>query len=182
MPRAKLNDRAQVEFFRLGMHYYVTGRFAALSGLFPMAGNLLQHAIGMFLKDTLVQPASLDAVRNMGHDLSKLWVAFKAASPSPDAASFDLAIEELNRFERIRYPDKVIREGMEASFTVFREQRVESVGPSAPLPSYTLVLEDIDALTKFLFDNANVNPQFHLQHLRGDGREFLSRHNRHSLG
>jgi hypothetical protein len=39
MPRAKLNDRAQVEFFRLGMHYYVTGRFAALSGLFPMAGN-----------------------------------------------------------------------------------------------------------------------------------------------
>jgi hypothetical protein len=177
MSHADLNDRARVEFFRLGMHYYVAGRFAALAGLFPMAGNLLHHAIEMFLKGALVRLVGLDALRDIGHDLNKLWDAFKAHFPSSEAASFDKPIVEMHRFERLRYPDIVIREGMEATFAVLRSQPVETSGPGASPPRYSLVLEDFDALAKLLFQKAGVNPQFHLQRLRADAMDFLSREN-----
>jgi hypothetical protein len=180
MTKADANDRARVEFFRLGTSYLVVGRFAALTALFPIAGNLLHHAIEMYLKGALVRMVGLDGLRDIGHNLNRLWEEFKTQIPSAEAGSFDGSIAELHRFELIRYPDRVVREGMEASFTVFRGQRVESSG-SIPLPAYKLVLEDIDALTKFLFDKAGVNPQFHLQSLKKESKEFLARHNRHSL-
>ncbi len=37
MAPADLNERAAVDFFRLGLHYYIAGRFATLAGLFPGA-------------------------------------------------------------------------------------------------------------------------------------------------
>ena len=148
MPHADLDDPAHFEFFRLGTHYYIAGRFAALSGLFLVAGNLMHHAIEMFLKGALVRLVGLDALRDISHDLRKLWARFKERIPSTEATFFDVPIADLHRFERIRYPDNMIREVSQISFSVFRSQRVESSG-TAPLSSYTLVLEDVDALVNF---------------------------------
>jgi hypothetical protein len=87
----------------------------------------------------------------------------------------------MHRFERLRYPDIKIREGMEATLAILRSQPVETSGPSKRPPRYSLVLEDFDALVKLLFERAGVNPQFYLQGLRADAKDFLSRHNVHLL-
>src|SRR5205807_10406911 len=99
MSNPDADDRARVEFFRLGVHYYVAGRFAALAGLFPMAGNLLHHAAEMFLKGALDRFVGLNELRNMNHDLNSLWRAFKTHLQIPDGVDFDGAIAELHRFE-----------------------------------------------------------------------------------
>ena len=39
-----------MQYFRFGTQYYVAGRYAALVWLIPVAGNLLHHAIEMYLK------------------------------------------------------------------------------------------------------------------------------------
>jgi hypothetical protein len=181
MPADEDRAHARVEFFRMGTHYYVAGRFAALSGLFPVAGNLLHHAIEMYLKGALVDLAGLNGVRDLGHDLNRIWNEYKARVSSADAASLDSPIFELHRFERLRYPDTVVREGMDAAFTIFRGQQAEITGPNGPIRPYSLVLEDVDALVKSIFSGAGVNPKFHLQHLRDDAKGFLSKHNRHNL-
>src|SRR6266567_5390434 len=134
MPNSGLNDRARADFFRLGMHYYIVGRFATLTGLFPMAGNLLHHAIEMFLKGALVRVIGLDALRTIGHDLNRLWQAFKSHFPFAEAASFDKPIAEMHRFERLRYPDVAIREGMEATLAIFREHSIETPGSGESPP------------------------------------------------
>jgi hypothetical protein len=181
MPNSGLNDRASVDFFRLGMHYYIAGRFATLTGLFPMAGNLLHHAVEMFLKGALVRAIGLEAVRTISHDLNRLWQAFKSHFPFAEAASFDKPIAEMHRFERLRYPDLALREGMEATLDIFREQRIETSGSGDSPPRYSLVLEDFDALVKVVFEKAAINPQFYLQGLRADAKDFLLRQNIHRL-
>ncbi len=52
---ADLADLARARFCRLGIDYYVAGRFAALSGIFPVAGNQLHHAVEMLLKGALIR-------------------------------------------------------------------------------------------------------------------------------
>ena len=146
MSKPDADDRARLEFFRLGVHYYVAGRFAGLTGLFPMAGNLLHHTVEMFLKGALVRIVGLDKLRNISHDLNAVWREFTTHFAIPDASDFGNAISELHRFERIRYPDKSTHEGMEATFAIYRSHRVEISGPGKPSPRYFLVLEDVDAL------------------------------------
>lgn len=173
---------ARAEFFRRGTDYYAVGRFAALNGMFLIAGNLLHHAVEMFLKGTLVRLIGLEEAQRIRHDLNKLWAEFAIRFPSPEVATFDGPIVELHRFERIRYPNNVIREGMQATFAPFRVERVTSSGPGAATPSYTLVLEDVDAVVKFLFEKADVNPQFFLRHMGEGATEYVCRSNLHPIG
>lgn len=181
MAIADLNDRNRVGFFALGLDYYIAGRFATFAGLFPMAGNLLHHAMEMFLKGALVRVVGLEPLRDAGHDLDRLWGMFKTHMPCAEAASFDQPIAEMHRFEHLRYPDTAIREGMEATLAIFRSDRIETSG-TVKMPRYSLVLEDFDALAKLMFERAGVNPQFHLQRLQLDAKDFLARHNLHQLG
>jgi HEPN domain-containing protein len=181
MSNSDANDHAQVEFFRLGVNYYVAGRFAALTGLFPIAGNLLHHAAEMLLKGALVRVVGLDKLRDIGHDLNDLWREFTTQFAISDSLAVDIAIVELDRFERLRYPDKVIHEGMEMTFDVYRTHRVETSGVGNAMPRYSLVLEDVDVLVKLIFAKAQVNPRFHLQKLRPEAMDFLSRENSHRL-
>jgi hypothetical protein len=181
MSSADANDHARVEFFRLGVHYYVAGRFAALTRLFPTSGNLLHHVAEMFLKGALVRIVGLDKLRNISHDLNGLWREFKTRFVVSDSDAFDHSVAELDRFERLRYPDNVIGEGMEAIFDVFRSHRAETSGlPKAP-PRYSLVLEDVDVLVKVIFEKVQVNPRFVLQKLTPEAMDFLSRQNLHRL-
>jgi hypothetical protein len=181
MPDSNHDDRARVEFFRLGVNYYVAGRFAAFSQLFPVAGNLLHHAIEMFLKGALVSSVGLGALKGINHDLNKLWREFKKHHTSKESDSFDEVIGALHRFERLRYPDFAIGEAMELTFDVLREHRVETSGPGKPLQRYSLVLENVDALVKFIFQNEGVNPRFYLQRLPAEALDFLYRQNVHPL-
>ena len=44
--------------------YYVAGRLAARVGLVPVYGNLLHHAVEMYLKTELVKVVSREDLRN----------------------------------------------------------------------------------------------------------------------
>src|SRR5256885_2139178 len=99
MHNTEKNDRARMEFFRLGVHYYAAGRFAALNHLIPVAGNLLHHAIEMFLKGALGPVIGLEALRNTRHDLNRIWTTFKENFPIDGPAVLDKGVAELHRFE-----------------------------------------------------------------------------------
>ena len=69
------------EFFATAGQYYVVGRFAAFAGLIPITGNLLHHAVEMFLKGGLskngsslvkmtalgLQPANRRLIEHLAH-------------------------------------------------------------------------------------------------------------------
>ena len=181
MDDAEINDRAHMQFFRLGVHYYAAGRFASLTGLFSVAGNLLHHAVEMFLKGALVRLVGLNELRNVRHDLNRLWAMFKQHFSKAQVADFDKAVAQMHRFERLRYPDVAIREGMEAHFALFRSHTVDASEIRGSEPRYFLVLEDFDALAKLVFELASVNPAFYLSSLPVESKAFLWRHNLHPL-
>ncbi len=173
---------AQTEFFQLATQYYVAGRFSFLSFLLPMGCNLLHHAIEMYLKGALAKTESLKDLRDLGHDLTKIWCRFKTAFPDTTLDSFDSAVRDLHRFERLRYPDAALTEGMVAYTAIYRGDLVQVAdGKKPPLPTYQLALEDIDDLVKVVFSRANVNPSFYLAHLQDSAKQFLDLRNAHPL-
>jgi hypothetical protein len=100
------------EFFRYGCQYYVAGRFGVFAALIPVAANLHHHAIEMLLKGALSKTMKLEELKNkLGHKLEKIWAEFKAGANDPNLSRFDKMIEELNKFEDIRYPDKLLQSG-----------------------------------------------------------------------
>jgi hypothetical protein len=67
------------EFFKTAGQYYVGGRFAAFAGFIPITGNLLHHAVEMFLKGGLSKNgSSLVDLKKMNHNLPNIWAKFKA--------------------------------------------------------------------------------------------------------
>src|SRR5437667_5337653 len=59
--------------------YYVAGRLAARASLSPIHGNLLHHAVEMYLKYVLIGVVSPGQMRSreFGHNLEWLWQRFK---------------------------------------------------------------------------------------------------------
>jgi hypothetical protein len=92
-------------FFRNGCQYYVAGRYAAFAGFASTVGNVLHHAIEHFLKGGLSKTRSLPELKQLGHNLPRIWEAFKTQVHDPALAQFDGVITTLHEFEEIRYPD-----------------------------------------------------------------------------
>src|SRR5262249_23366603 len=89
--------------------YYVAGRLAARAFLSPTYGNLLHHAVAMYLKYTLsgvVSPAQMRS-REFGHNLEWLWQRFKEKVADTTLDHYDETIHALHEFEELRYPDKI---------------------------------------------------------------------------
>jgi hypothetical protein len=170
---------AHFEFARLATQYYVSGRFAALSHCVPVAGNLLHHALEMFLKCVLVKTLSLKELKGIGHNLSTLWGRFAQAYPDPALSSLDASVAELERFERLRYPDTVVLEGMQVSFVLFREQFAPL--PAGPQPPYHLVLEDVDHIAQAAAKASGLYRVAFVAGLSPQAIQFLELHNLHPL-
>src|SRR5713101_4563212 len=104
MTRAE--PRAEHQFWTLGTQYYIAGRSAVFLKLVRIYGNIYHHAIETLLKAGLSREISLDDLKNpkkFGHDLHKLWPAFKAQFHWAELGGFDQTIADLHRFEEIRY-------------------------------------------------------------------------------
>src|SRR5690242_6221306 len=103
-----VSDRKDQEFMKLGFQYYVAARSAVMAQLLPVCGNLYHHSLEMFLKAGLSRHITLDDLKNpgkFGHDLLKLWSAFKAQfAAAGELDEFDVTVTKLNKFEEIRYP------------------------------------------------------------------------------
>ncbi len=140
-------SRACYHFFELGIQYYVVARFGAMAKLIPVTGNLYHHAIEMFLKGQLAKTHTLEQLKkNFSHRLPDTWSAFKGLFPAEDLSPFDGLILDLDRFERIRYPDNVLKEGMFAGLGWNPAPPAEIKGQGAKVPRYELTVTTIDRL------------------------------------
>jgi hypothetical protein len=105
-------ERLKLEFFHLGTQYYAAGRFAASAQLMPVAANLLHHAVEMYLKGALAKYLTLTELTDLNHFLVKAWDEFKQRANATSLAGFDAAIVELDKFEKLRYPDTAVKHGV----------------------------------------------------------------------
>jgi hypothetical protein len=157
--RGPLTDRALDAFFSTATQYYVTGRCAVFAGLVPVSGNLLHHAVEMYLKGALSNSMTLKELKDLQHDLRKTWREFKTRHADPALRRFDDVVASLHRFEKLRYPDSTLTDGMLAEVGLKRPKRGErSKSPSRSEPRYELWLEDVDALVGAIFVAAPANP------------------------
>jgi hypothetical protein len=69
----------------------------------PVCANLFHHAVEMFLKGGLARKHKLSDLKDMGHDLKKLWNAYKAEFTNSTLKRHDKTISGRNKFEDIRY-------------------------------------------------------------------------------
>jgi len=165
-------------FFSSATHYYTVGRFAAFTRLAPVVGNLLHHAIEMYLKGGLSETKTLAELKTLSHDLPGVWSAFKVEFPDPSLAQFDGTITALHMFEELRYPDSVLAKGMACRVSIKRSPATAgAAGATTSFPQYDLCLEDIDALVAAIFKVVSVNPQFFTGGLSGPARQWLKEEN-----
>jgi hypothetical protein len=162
---------ASSTLIKSAMDYYVAGRYAVFAALNPTAANLLHHAVERALKGALVKKGmNLDALRDLKHNLQKIWVVFKTKYRT-NPRQFDAVISALHKFERIRYLDLKI---MESEIT----RGKPPTSPGSGLPKYTLRLGDIDELMDQVFTIASINHKAFVDQLfRDEAREYLAKEN-----
>ncbi len=166
------------EFFKQGSQYYAAGRFGVFGWLNPVACNILHHAIEAFLKGGLSKTKSLDELKKIGHKLPKLWDAFKAEVNDASLDLFDKVIANLDSYEEIRYPDKILEKGMGSQLAIGKAGPGEVGGAAAKVPQYTLSLAEIDELTAAIFKAASRNPKVYLSMMGSEaGREYVFKDN-----
>jgi hypothetical protein len=168
------------EFFRYGCQYYVAGRYEVFAGLIPVAANLHHHAIEMLLKGALSKSMSLsDMKTKLGHKLDKCWEAFKTQASDANLDRFDTVVQGLNKFEEIRYPDDLIKNGASMLFDITKAGIAMSSVSGVTVPHYTFCLEEIDELVGEIFRIGGRNSDAYLKAMmvRKDAQEYLRRDN-----
>ena len=127
-----------------------------------MSANLLHHAVELLLKACLAHDDPLDEIREYGqrysHYIDRLWEVFKVRQPTPVASEFDKIIETLHKFENIRYPERLIRNGATISIGVFEVEDPISINGQIPDNLYVLMLPKNDRLMGLLFKASGANP------------------------
>jgi hypothetical protein len=166
-------EAARSEFFSTGTQYYISGRYAVIAGLIPVAGNLLHHAVEMFLKGGLASSMELNQLKALGHHLPNTWSAFKSRLGREGFERFDPVVASLHAFEELRYPDSIISRGARMIVGVSGQPALSASDQIIPTPSYELYLSDVDPLVGAIFEVASVNPAFFMAGLRGQAREYL---------
>ena len=115
----------------------MTSRYGVLSGQIPVAGNILHHAIEMYLEGSLASSMTSKQLEEFRHNLPKVWTAFKVAFPTQDLNSFNNLISSLHAFEEIRYPESILAKGMAVSVGMTRLAGTGSITPNS-VPRYEL--------------------------------------------
>jgi hypothetical protein len=157
-------------FFLSATQYYISGRYAVLANLVLIAGNLMHHAVEMYLKGALSKIFTPEELKKkFGHNLPKLWHAFKKQVKDPRLDPFDTLIMSLDKFEEIRYPDAILEKvkqvgsepgappGWQASISIgHRVQDAPTGQPSRTGSHYELYVGEIDNLVVRIFATMSV--------------------------
>ena len=178
------NVDVRMQFFQLASQYYISGRFAMISGFSPVGANLLHHAVEMYLKGTLSHWKKIDELRKMKHNLKAIWTSFKNVSGADtNLDRFEDVVLGLDKFERLRYPDAALHEGMRCQFALRCGDLVPNPQQDSKYPPYyTLVLEEIDDLLKTILEMAGATPSgAFLGIFQEHAKTFLALHNNHVL-
>src|SRR6267143_1699546 len=107
-----------------GLQYYIAGRFAVHAQFTPVCANLLHHAVELLIKANLSRGDSPTAIRgyghrqSYGHALASAWQEFKKRNGDPALGAHDAVVDELDKFEDVRYPDRLLDEGAMISIEI----------------------------------------------------------------
>lgn len=171
-------DRIRIEFFEISVESYVVGRFALNNSLLRTAGHVLHRAAEYGLKAYLFGQLDMETLKSkrLGHSLPNLAKeALKTWQPT-DTKRFARTIAELNRWERIRYPDDQ-RTGARAllgtRFTP-KAEGYDAIISGAPVETYRIALDDIDALMAELLRALDFNPAYFFSALPESSRRAVS--------
>jgi hypothetical protein len=152
-------------FLDLAFGYYLTGRFAALNQL-NIAPNLIHHSVELLIKFTLLKDISENQrstettkVKNYyGHDLKKLWAAYKRKVARADLVRFDSVIASLHRWEKLRYGGFPDATTVVMSVGLFRGQL--SASHTGARDTYDFGLHEVDDLFAAMIAASSLNPTF----------------------
>jgi hypothetical protein len=161
--------------------YYVAGRMAARAGLAPIHGNLLHHAVEMYLKTALADVVPAKELRNKYiHDIEKLWERFKQKEADAALDRFDATIHDLHEFEDdLRYPDKIPHGAFTMAITWEPSHAVAQYA-GRPTPRYEVFISDVDRLVIEILKRVPRNPKFFTSKVGPSGREALQYQNPHA--
>jgi hypothetical protein len=117
-------------FFGNAIQYYVAGRYAFFAGLNYVAANLLHHAVEMCLKGALSRRGkSLPELEKLQHN-------FKVDADDASLDSFDGEVSALHAYEKLRYPDTLLKEGMLSGFSLRKPTSPAESGWRGKEPEY----------------------------------------------
>jgi hypothetical protein len=150
-----------------------------------VAANLFHHAIELVLKYRLLEVHSQTVVRyRFGHNLKRLWKAFKKVVRNPSLGRLDPVINDLHKWEQIRYT--WFPRGQSLRMQTSLHDTAATLRSSAAQQGddvFYLSLPDMDDLFHDLFMAASLNPAWlrssRLMH--GDNLAIYERDNLHRL-
>lgn len=163
---------------RYGIQYYVAGRFAAASGFTPVTANLLHHALELLLKACLAYDDPSERIRQYGkdkngyrHDLPRLWQEFKKRNAVALQPEFDRIIEELHKFDEIRYPEQLIDGGATIITDIFaNEEPPQKHQDKGTL--YVMKLPEVDELMGVLLKATHWNRELLMAEVNDERRRL----------
>jgi hypothetical protein len=172
VPAAKrdefFRESYQYHAVRTALEYFNVGRYA-VHGRLLIAANLLHHAVELLLKANHARGDGLEKIRKYGrrdvygHSLAAAWQEFKRRIGDPTLDPFDRMVAELDKWEDIRYPEKLLESGVIASIALVDQPAALVDGVVGAIPVYTLAMPEIDRLVKLLVEHSGINPEgFHL--------------------
>jgi len=161
-----------------GIEYYALARVGARCHLTLVVGNLFHHAVEMLIKGHLSKSQTLEQLKKLGHGLPQLWVAFKAEFPDPALVRFDSLVDSLQKFESIRYPDKMLESGAQITYAWAPPiPSVVSTSPPITSPVYAFSVTEIDELIAEIVRLSRLNPLSFTQSMNSHARQALSHDN-----
>lgn len=128
----------------------------------PVSVTLFLHAVEMLLKGFLARSATLEELREAGHNILNLWQLFRARNLSPSLAQFESVIARLDRVERLRYPDSILEEGFALRVSLSPIAGSLQLPGTEDLPQYDAVVSDLDAIVSLVYDACGVSPTSYL--------------------
>lgn len=177
-----IEPEIHTHFYRLAMEYYISARAANQCGVISVTGNLLHHAVEMLLKGQLSKTVALEELKSgkkYAHKLPSIWTEFKALFPTEDLTEFDNAVSDLDRFDLIRYPDR-LKLGAMIGIGMGRGRPEKGLDPqSQTIPQYQVGIGDIDALFDRIFPLCRMNPKAYM-FVTDRGADALDEHNHFS--
>ena len=120
-------------------------------------------------------------MKKRAHKLKVLWREYKLDFPDPALKRHDKAISLLDKFEAIRYPDRILASGMGVGAQWSGPPPSVTVrGPGLKTPrQYTIVVSDIDDLVVDVFRASSWNPGAFIGTNRA-AKQAIKRRNNHA--
>jgi len=169
------NTAKSHHLYLTGVQYYAAGRFCVLNDLQHISGVLLHHAVERLLKGKLSETHTEDELKAIWHRLDRAWAAFSALFPGSDLLVFYPVIADLDRFEKLRYGDRL---GVDWTMTIAWDGDRPLPLQAGMVNDFQFSLDDIDRLVVRIVELCGHEPTVLLLTLRLDAKRFLEASNR----